>query len=217
MHFPGSREEDLTVLEVSTAYPRELLPTRVEHEDVAGFKKTYSWFKLRALTTGESNSTLSGDMSQSLAQELLRKFLGEVLVRIREFYEDTKVKSKKDLPPWREATIDFMFSIPSTVGEDGALILQTAAEEAGFSYRAKNAKHKVRDIALTEPEAAALAVVREEKALFKARLNFWTMACDIHMLNWLTLMAYRLGTGCLCSIVMFFCKLMGIADFLRDV
>lgn len=174
--FAGPFEGDLTVFELSTTHPKDLLPTRVEHVDVAGFKETYSWFKLRALMTGERRSPLSGNISQNFARDLLCKFLGELHVLIRKFYEDTKARSDQKLPPWREATIDFMFSIPSTAGEDGARVLQTAAEQAGFSYRSKGAKHKVRNIALTEPEAAALAVVREEKELFKASQDLWILA-----------------------------------------
>ena len=127
------------------------------------------WFKLKALCseTRERTDGSEQGLSRKQARSLVRQFLDGLLPRISAYFDDRIRPLNTKLPPWTSARIEFVFSVPSIVGQEGAAFLEQAAKEAGFST--SDGKHRVLKIAFTEAEAAAIHVVKEFKDLLKVR------------------------------------------------
>lgn len=152
----GSHTEvELIQLSKSGSY---ILPTVVPSPDPD--EEFGQWFKLKALSTPPSageNDTNQG-ISHKRATDLLGRFLKGLLPQIVDYYNRIQTMHYRYLPPWKEARVEFVFSVPSIVGKDGASILTEAARNAGF--HSTDGKHHVLDIVLTEAEAAAVAATR---------------------------------------------------------
>ncbi|KAH8180248.1 hypothetical protein LIA77_01767 [Sarocladium implicatum] len=150
----GKYPKKSTLLEFQAAEPCDILPTVVTYPTTSGdSNETYRWFKVAALCSrSKEDSPITSVSGKTMkpARQLLERFLLDLSIKIRHcmsaMYPQLSIT-------WRTENIDFVFSVPSIVGLSGAGILTKLAKECHFE--SANGKHRVVEIALTEPEAAA--------------------------------------------------------------
>ena len=164
----GAYPLDPTDIHFQAKQPHNILPTVVTFSKIDtaighdspvkgndGSVETFRWFKLAALSSTPGSDgqvkSLSGETVKP-AQELLDIFLSQLHLKIHNWLS-TKY-------PWldhRCQEIDYVFSVPSIVGLEGAAILVERAKACNFETI--KSKHKVFDVVLTEPEAAGAFVI----------------------------------------------------------
>lgn len=125
-------------------------------------------FKLKALGLGEaSDNEAIPSLSHHEARLLLSQFLRDLLPLIAGYY-DTHFNRSRLLPTWEDINVEFVFSVPSIAGVHGGVLLTKLAREAGF--QTMDGKFKVLDVKLTEPEAAAIYAIKDDRLLLEVCL-----------------------------------------------
>lgn len=177
----GEYPNTAALLRFKSTEPSHVLPTVVTYsnfDDAIGNDlppkdddalESFRWFKLDALSSApdaEKKIWSDSKNTERPARELLRTFLQGLHQKIRQC-----VLRMYPGIDWNKEYIDFVFSIPSVVGLNGASNMMKLAKESDFD--SASGRHKVVDIALTEPEAAGVHIVRQlsESTGLKVRSN----------------------------------------------
>ncbi|KAL8378099.1 hypothetical protein RB595_008686 [Gaeumannomyces hyphopodioides] len=161
-------------------YPGYALPTAVayqgdkvwvgkisEEQENDPTTDVFRHFKFAAVATDMDKTTIRSVRGNSTrdAAGVLKTFLHEAFKGIEGFYENSRINNRSQFPlaPWGTAAIDYQLSVPSRVNEEERRKLLSIAREAvcqaaGHGKESRR-RHEVRDISLTEAEAAGVCAI----------------------------------------------------------